>query len=192
MKGQFIHIRRRHLRAAGPGRRAAAAAADAGAAGSVCWIARHHDDDDVTMMMTCDPAIMTADAGAAGSVCWIARHHHRHDGVLRQLSHSCVTWCLLRWRATRADPGRVAQRPVATVLSLERPTADVLDAFLQRRSMAAYNHPFVGCTSLVNDIVSTLTGIASPAREHARSLCTCMCLCLHLCVRPRLQADRCL
>ena len=159
MKGRFIHIRRRHLRAAGPGRRAAAAAAD---------------------------------AGAAGSVCWIARHHHRHDGVLRQLSHSCVTWCLLRWRATRADPGRVAQRPVATVLSLERPTADVLDAFLQRRSMAAYNHPFVGCTSLVNDIVSTLTGIASPAREHARSLCTCMCLCLHLCVRPRLQADRCL
>jgi hypothetical protein len=142
------------------------------------------------MMMTRDPAIMTADAGAAGSVCWIARHHHRHDGVLRQLSHSCVTWCFLRWRATRADPGRVAQRPVATVLSLERPTADVLDAFLQRRSMAAYNHPFVGCTSLVNDIVSTLTGIASPAREHTRSLCTCMYV--HLCVRLRLQADRCL
>jgi hypothetical protein len=71
-------------------------------------------------------------------------------------------------RATRADPGRVSQRPVATVLSLERPTADVLDAFLQRRSTAAYNHPFVGCTSLVNDIVSIHGPCVPRARARAK------------------------
>ena len=48
-----------------------------------------------------------------------------------------------------ARPGQLA-----TVLRLGRPTPDVLDAFLQRRSAAAYNHPFVGCTSLINATVS--------------------------------------
>ena len=101
------------------------------------------------------------------------RYHAQHRMVCNACPRPFLSFLVLSAGGVQdADPGRVAQRLVATVLSLERPTADVLDAFLQCRSMAAYNHPFVGCTSLVNDIVSTLTGIASPAREHARSVCT--------------------
>ena len=77
-------------------------------------------------------------AGAAGSA---AAHRVEHRAACASLG-GCAN-------APVARPGQLA-----TVLSLGRPTADALDAFLQRRSAAAYNHPFVGCTSLVNDTVS--------------------------------------
>lgn len=43
--------------------------------------------------------------------------------------------------------------PLATVLSLEKPSSAALDAFLTKRSAATFNHPFAGCTSLINGMV---------------------------------------
>jgi hypothetical protein len=39
-------------------------------------------------------------------------------------------------------------------VSLEKPSAAALDTFLTKRSAATFNHPFAGCTSLINDMVS--------------------------------------
>ena len=40
------------------------------------------------------------------------------------------------------------RHPLATVMSLERPSRERLEAFLARRQGQAFNHPFAGCTSL--------------------------------------------
>ena len=45
------------------------------------------------------------------------------------------------------------QGRLATVLSLERPSVGLLERFLSTRAAARFNHPFVGCTSLTNNVV---------------------------------------
>jgi len=42
---------------------------------------------------------------------------------------------------------------LATVVSIERPTAGLLERFLTNRATEKFNHPFVGSTSLTNDLV---------------------------------------
>ena len=60
---------------------------------------------------------------------------------------------------------------VATVMSLERPSIMLLEDFLTARSARAFNHPFVGCTSLANDEVS---GPAMPVRS-VPLMMSCIC-----------------
>ena len=51
--------------------------------------------------------------------------------------------------------------PLATVMSLERPSGERLEAFLARRQGQAFNHPFAGCTSL------EASSVCAPTQPHS-------------------------
>ena len=55
------------------------------------------------------------------------------------------------------------RHPLATVMSLERPSANRIEAFLARRHGQAFNHPFAGCTSL------EASSVCAPTRPHSLS-----------------------
>jgi hypothetical protein len=125
---------------------------------------------DVQQIARCDPRARPIEF--LGSLTARERARERESRLSQRLIHSVL------------PPLQI----VATVMSLERPSIKRLEDFLTARNARAFNHPFVGCTSLANDEVS---GPAMPARRVSLMLsCICGGCVATLCRRNRLPLSQ--